>query len=95
MMERQKVRRVLTGKVVSHKMEKTIVVQVERTYVHPLLNKVMKTAKKYKVHDPLEEAQTGDRVKFYEGRPISKTKYMYLDKVIESVAKNKHVDNKD
>jgi small subunit ribosomal protein S17 len=82
------VHRTLIGEVISDKMEKTVVVQVERTYMHPLLKKVIRNAKKYKVHDPHETAQIGDIVEIYEGRPVSKTKYMYLDHVIKSASAN-------
>lgn len=74
----------MVGKVVSDKMNKTIVVSVERTYVHPLLNKVLKTSKKFKAHDEQEVAKIGDVVEIYEGRPVSKTKYMYLSKVLSA-----------
>ena len=73
----------LVGEVVSDKMDKTIVVKTERTFKHPRLHKVMRTAKKYKVHDEHEEAKIGDIVEFYEGRPLSKTKYMYLARVVK------------
>jgi len=78
----EKKQRTLVGEVVSDKMEKTIVVKVERTYVHPRLQKVMRSVKKYKVHDADKVAKLGDSVEIYEGRPVSKTKYMYLAKVI-------------
>ncbi|MFA6066190.1 MAG: 30S ribosomal protein S17 [Candidatus Babeliaceae bacterium] len=78
-----KSRRLLVGKVVSDKMKQTIVVEVERTYIHPLLKKVMRVTKKYKVHDHDQQAHTGDIVEVYEGRPVSKTKYMYLDRIIK------------
>lgn len=74
---------ILTGEVISDKMDKTIVVKVERTYTHPRFKKVMRTAKKYKVHDEAEAAKVGDVVEIYEGRPMSKTKYMYLARIIE------------
>ncbi|MBA3954548.1 30S ribosomal protein S17 [Candidatus Dependentiae bacterium] len=77
-------KRVLTGEVISDKMDKTIVVKVERTYTHPRLQKVMRIAKKYKVHDESETAHAGDLVEIYEGRPMSKTKYMYLARVVRS-----------
>ena len=80
-----KQRRLLTGKVVSDKMDKTLVVRVERTYIHPRLQKVMRTTKKYKVHDEAEAAGMGDVVEIYQGRPVSKTKYMYLARVIKTV----------
>jgi len=77
-------KRVVTGHVVSDKMDKTIVVLVERTYIHPRLQKVMRIAKKYKVHDEAEAAHIGDTVEIYQGRPVSKTKYMYLACVIKA-----------
>ncbi|MGE0206606.1 MAG: 30S ribosomal protein S17 [Candidatus Babeliales bacterium] len=73
---------VLTGKVVSDKMDKTILVEYERTYKSVLTNKIMRSVKKYKVHDEREEAKVGDMVEFFEGRPVSKTKYMYLARVV-------------
>lgn len=80
----EKPKHVLTGKVISDKMDKTIVVEVKRTYTHPLYHKVMHAKKKYKVHDESGTAKVGDIVEIYEGRPVSKTKYMYLDHVLKS-----------
>lgn len=74
----------LVGQVVSDKMDKTIVVNVVRTFVEPTMSKVVSRAKKYKVHDEEGMAQLGDVVEIYEGRPKSKTKYMYLNKVVRS-----------
>jgi small subunit ribosomal protein S17 len=74
----------LVGEVISDKMDKTVVVKMERTFRHPLLGKTMRRSKKYKVHDEQNAAKTGDLVEFYEGRPVSKTKYMYLSRVISS-----------
>ncbi len=76
--------RVLTGEVVSDKMDKTIIVKVERTFTHPRLKKVMRSAKKYKVHDESGASTIGDIVEIYEGRPQSKSKYMYLSRVVKS-----------
>lgn len=73
-----------TGEVVSDKMDKTIVVRVERTYIHPFYKKVIRSYKRYKVHDESEIAKLGDKVEFYEGKPLSKTKYMYLHKIVQS-----------
>lgn len=73
----------LVGEVVSDKMNSTIVVKTVRTFQHPRLGKVMRSAKKYKVHDGREEAKIGDVVEFREGRPLSKTKYMYLVRVVK------------
>ena len=55
----KKVKRTYTGKVISDKMNKTIVVQTERTFVQKEFSKIMKTSKKYKVHDEKEQAQIG------------------------------------
>ena len=75
-------KKLLIGSVVSDKMDKTIIVAYERAYRHKKFQKIVKVVKKYKVHDPLEVANVGDRVEFYEGAPQSKTKYMYLHRVI-------------
>jgi len=82
--EQKKQKRLLKGIVVSDKMDKTIVVKAERDYIHKLLGKVMRTTKKYKVHDENGLAKMGDVVEFYEGRPVSKEKYMYLARVVKS-----------
>jgi small subunit ribosomal protein S17 len=74
--------RTFVGKVVSDHMDKTIVVEVEQTISHARLQKVIRRAKKYKVHDEIQQAKLGDVVEIYEGRPKSKTKYMYLMKVL-------------
>lgn len=76
-------RRALVGTVVSNKMEKTVVVQVERTSRHPLYGKVLKSHKKYKAHDETNEAQMGDVVQIRECRPISKDKTFYLETILE------------
>lgn len=70
------------GEVVSDKMDKTVVVNITRTVKHPVFGKVIKKTKKYKVHDPLRQASIGDVVEFFEGRPVSKTKYMYLSRIV-------------
>ena len=79
--------RVLEGTVVSDKMQKTVVVEVTRTGKHLLLGKVIKSTKKYKVHDEQEEAQQGDWVEIVECRPLSKTKHMKLSRVLRSVSR--------
>lgn len=70
------------GTVVSDKMGKTIVVEVERIKQHPKYLKRYKVHKKYKVHDEKNEAKMGDRVIFEECRPISKEKRWKLVKII-------------
>lgn len=80
----QKEKRTWTGVVVSDKMDKTVVVEVTRTYKHSEFHKILKSLKKYKVHDESNQAKMGDIVEFYEGRPLSKTKYMYLTRVVKA-----------
>ena len=67
-------KKILNGVVVSDKSNKTITVMVERKYQHPLLKKVIKTKKKYSVHDEENKFKSGDKVSIRECRPISKTK---------------------
>ena len=86
MKENQKKVRRLTGVVVSDKMDKTIVVKTLAHYQDPRFKKTLRKDKKYKVHDEQEIAKIGDVVEFYEGRPLSKEKFMYLDKVIRSAS---------
>lgn len=67
-------KRKLDGIVVSNKADKTVVVRVERTKIHPKYNKRFMVSKKYQVHDEKNEYKVGDRVLIVETRPISKTK---------------------
>jgi len=83
-MEEVKNRKVLVGEVVSDKMDKTVTVAVSRTVRHPRFHKIMSTKKTYKVHDEAKAAKVGDMVEFYEGRPVSKSKYMHLSRVIKT-----------
>jgi small subunit ribosomal protein S17 len=66
--------RVLKGIVVSDKMDKTVVVEVERRVMHPMYKKFVKKSKKYHAHDEANACKVGDVVKIKESRPISKTK---------------------
>ena len=79
----QKQKKIYSGEVISDRMDKTVVVKTERTYMHPQFHKIMRTTKKYKVHDEQEQASKGDVIEFYEGRPVSKTKCMYLMRVVK------------
>ena len=72
----------LQGEVISAAMDKTVTVKVVRLRKHPRLQKIIKEYKKYKVHDEDKKATVGDLVEFYQGRPKSKTKYMYLHQVV-------------
>lgn len=67
-------KKILEGRVISDKGNKSITVIVERKYQHPLLQKIIKTKKKYHVHDENNTFKIGDKVSIIESRPISKTK---------------------
>jgi len=67
-------KKTMTGVVVSSKMDKTVVVKVERRFAHPVFKKVVKTTKKYKVHDERNECVEGDLIRIQETRPLSKEK---------------------
>jgi len=75
-------RRRLTGFVVSDKMQKTVVVQVTRTYRHHLYKKVIAENKRYKAHDELG-CRIGDKVKIVETRPISRHKRWVVEEILE------------
>ncbi|TAL59444.1 MAG: 30S ribosomal protein S17 [Legionella sp.] len=74
--------RTMVGKVVSDKMDKTIVVMIERTVKHPKYGKIMKRRTKIHAHDEKEVCQIGNTVKVRESRPLSKTKSWVLVEVI-------------
>ncbi|KUO95170.1 30S ribosomal protein S17 [Ferroacidibacillus organovorans] len=76
-------RKVRSGKVVSDKMQKTIVVAVETTMRHPLYGKRVKRTKKFKAHDEYNEAKIGDVVRIMETRPLSKDKNWRLVEIVE------------
>ena len=76
-------KRQLKGVVVSDKMQKTVVVKVERIKEHPKYKKRYKVHKKYKAHDEKGEAKLGDRVRIIETHPISKTKRWMLAEVLK------------
>ena len=66
-------KRILEGTVVSTKMDKTIVVEVERKFMHPLYKKFLRTTKKYHAHNENASIKVGDTVKIRETKPVSKT----------------------
>jgi small subunit ribosomal protein S17 len=76
-------RKVIIGKVLSNKMEKTIVVSVERKVMHPKYGKFIKMTSKFKAHDEKNECTIGDVVKVMETRPLSKDKRWRLVEIIE------------
>ncbi len=76
-------KKIFTGKVVSNKMLKTIVVSIEQRKLHPLYKKYIVRTKKLKAHDEKNECQIGDRVRVIESRPISKEKCWKLLEIVE------------
>ncbi|MBP3678243.1 MAG: 30S ribosomal protein S17 [Agathobacter sp.] len=82
-MEERNLRKTRTGKVVSNKMDKTIVVAVEDHVKHPLYKKIVKRTYKLKAHDEMNECNVGDTVKVMETRPLSKDKRWRLVEIME------------
>ena len=82
-MEERNLRKTRTGKVVSNKMDKTIVVAVENNGKHPVIGKIVKRTYKLKAHDENNTCNIGDTVKVMETRPLSKDKRWRLVEVIE------------
>jgi small subunit ribosomal protein S17 len=79
-------RKTQVGVVVSDKMEKTVVVKVDRLVKHSIYNKYIKRSVKYKVHDENNSSKLGDRVQIIECRPLSKDKRWSLKQIIESIS---------
>jgi len=75
-------RKTQTGVVVSDKMDKTVVVKVDRLVKHPVYNKYIKRSAKYKAHDDDNSCKIGDRVVIVESRPLSKDKYWRVRQII-------------
>lgn len=82
-MSERNLRKTRTGKVVSNKMDKTIVVAIEDSVMHPLYKKIIKRTIKLKAHDENNECTIGDRVEIMETRPLSKDKRWRLTNIIE------------
>lgn len=83
MSEEAKIEHSITGRVISDKMDKSIVVMQERKVRHPLYGKFISRSTKYHVHDENNECGVGDTVMIKECRPMSKTKHWTLVKVLE------------
>ncbi|MCC6905674.1 MAG: 30S ribosomal protein S17 [Anaerolineae bacterium] len=75
-------RRRLSGTVVSNKMDKTVVVQIESRFRHPLYGKVVSSAQRFKAHDEGNACQIGDSVIIVESRPLSRTKRWVVEQII-------------
>ncbi len=85
-MSETKLKRTLTGTVVSDKMDKTVTVLVERKVKHPVLGKIIRVSKKYHAHDEANEYHPGDVVTIEECRPLAKTKSWRVAKLVEKAA---------
>jgi small subunit ribosomal protein S17 len=85
-MERRGIRKNKVGTVVSDRMDKTVVVKVERLVPHPVYKKYVKRRTTYKAHDEANEYRVGDRVEIVETRPLSKEKRWKVQRLIERPA---------
>ncbi len=85
-------RRRLTGVVKSNKMEKTVVVEVNRTYVHRLYKKVVRSGRRIMAHSELN-CQVGDQVVVVESRPISRNKRWVVEKILRHEIESDQVEN--
>jgi len=77
-------KKIYAGRVVSDKMDKTVVVAVTRTFQHPLYKKTVKKITKFKAHDEGNKCKMGDTVQIIESRPLSKDKRWEVIKIMES-----------
>ena len=82
-MSERNMRKVKIGKVVSDKMDKTVVVAVEESIKHPLYKKIVKRTQRFKAHDERNECTIGDRIEIMETRPLSKDKRWRLVNIVE------------
>lgn len=83
MTEETKTKRVVTGKVISNKMDKTITVMIERKVKHPVYGKYIKRSTKVHAHDASNECNEGDLVTVVACRPLSKSKKWMLENIVE------------
>jgi len=82
--EAEKIKKIITGTVVSNKMDKTVVVLVVRKFTHRTFKKVVKRTKKFRCHDEKNQCSVGDFISMREVRPLSKTKRWNLEKVLKA-----------
>ena len=82
-MDERNLRKTRTGKVVSNKMDKTVVVAIKDNVKHPLYKKIMKRTVKFKAHDEENACGIGDKVQVMETRPLSKDKHWRVVEIIE------------
>lgn len=79
-------RKVRTGVVVSNKMDKTVVVEVSRTVIHPVYKKFVRRRKRFMAHDEQNRCQVGDEVMIVESRPLSRRKNWRVRKIVKEAA---------
>ena len=89
-----KSRKIVSGQVVGEKMDKTIVVTVERRFSHPVFKKIVRRNKKYKAHDEKNECNIGDIVEICECRPLSKHKRWRLVNILKKAPKEDGVEKR-
>lgn len=82
-MSDRNIRKTQVGKVVSDKMDKTVVVAIEDSVRHPIYKKIIKRTIKFKTHDENNECRIGDKVRIMETRPLSKDKRWRLVEIVE------------
>lgn len=95
MNKKQKIKRKLEGVVVSDKMNKTVVVKVERFKRHPLYHKIMRVSKRFKAHDENNECKIGDIVVIEQTRPLSKEKRWRVVKIVKKANINNDENNNE
>jgi len=82
-MEERKPRKMLVGRVVSDKMDRSVTISIERTFQHPVYKKIVKKTSKIWAHDAENECRTGDKVKVMSTRPLSKLKRWRVVEIIK------------
>lgn len=82
-MKKRGMKRQVVGTVVSDKMDKTVIVQVERLVKHQLYKKYIRRRSKFSAHDELNSCRTGDKVLITESRPLSRTKKWRVNQIVE------------
>jgi small subunit ribosomal protein S17 len=82
------INKVYTGKVISNKMDKTVVVAVTRMFQHPVYKKTVKKVSKFKAHDEASQCKVGDDVKITETRPLSKDKRWLVLEILDKTARS-------
>lgn len=82
-----KLKRTLTGRVVSNKMDKTVTVLIERKVKHPLYGKIVRRSQKFHAHDETNQYLEGDMVTIQESRPLSRTKAWVVTELVEKTKK--------